>query len=49
VVEPNGYGINPDGKPVLVAWQVEGSGGFTCRAKKKPRRSSAWPGWILDI
>ena len=28
IVEPNGYGINPDGNPVLVAWQVEGGGGW---------------------
>lgn len=28
VVEPNGYGTDADGHPVLLAWQLEGGGGW---------------------
>jgi hypothetical protein len=28
IVEPNAYGSNANGNPVLLAWQVEGGGGW---------------------
>lgn len=28
VVEPNGYGTDADGQPALLAWQLEGGGGW---------------------
>lgn len=28
VVEPNGYGVDSNGHPALLAWQLEGGGGW---------------------